>query len=566
MTPAKFQNKLDELRALPGETEWVEFKRDNIKPQEIGEYLSALSNAATLHGQPFGYIVWGIGDETHDISGTKFEPRRSKGVGNEDLEPWLARLLSPRVDFCIHEFVVKTHPVVMFVVQAANTTPVAFSGRRWIRIGSYKKPLEEYPAKEELLWQALSGPAEDWSAQICPDATLADLDPTALAFARQQYRNKHPNFAEDLDGWDNLTFLHMLRVAFNGRIKRAAIILLGREESVHYISPAVAHVTWILKDADGTEIDYAHFHPPFILKVEEVYKKVRNLTLRIMPEGSLFPREVTKYDDWVFREALHNCIAHQDYTRNGRIHLVEQDDSLLFTNLGSFIPGTVEHVIERDAPEEAYRNSCLATAMVSLKMIDTMGSGIKRMFRKQRERFLPMPDYDLSDLQRVKVRIIGKILNERFTGMLMSRTGLRLIDVILLDKVQKRLPISEDAYRSLKQQGLIEGRKATPFISAAVAVATEQEAEYIRNKGIEKDDCKRKVIEYLKLFAIAPLRKFLQLVTPHLSTTLNDRQKRDFVRNLLQEMRRDGVIQRIEGRPTKGAAWELAKPTTEDVA
>ena len=197
-------------------------------------------------------------------------------------------------------------------------------------------------------------------------------------------------------------------------------------------------------------------------------------------------------------------------------------------------------------------------------MIDTVGSGIKRMFRKQQERFLPMPDYDLTDPKRVKVRIIGKILDERFTRMLMGRTELDLSDVILLDKVQKRIAISVDAYRSLKQQGLIEGRKNAPFISAAIAAVAEQEAEYILNKGIDKEDCKRKVIDYLEQFGSAPLRKFMRLVASHLSATLNETQKRDFVRNLLQDMKRDGVIQRVEGSPTKGAAWELAKPTTED--
>jgi ATP-dependent DNA helicase RecG len=218
----------------------------------------------------------------------------------------------------------------------------------------------------------------------------------------------------------------------------------------------------------------------------------------------------------------------------------------------------VENVIERDAPEETYRNVCLASAMVALNMIDTVGSGIKRMFRKQKERFLPMPDYDLSDSKRVKVRIIGKILDERFTRMLMSRTGLNLVDVIWLDKVQKRRPIPDDAYRTLRQQRLIEGRKTAPFISAAVAVMTGQEAEYIRNRGIEKEDCKRKVVDYLKQFDSAALQKFIELLGPHLSTTLNEQQKRDFVRNLLQEMRREEVIRRVQGS-TRKAAWELAK-------
>ena len=84
---------------------------------------------------------------------------------------------------------------------------------------------------------------------------------------------------------------------------------------------------------------------------------------------------------------LHNCIAHQDYRLRGRINVVEEQDSILVTNLGHFIPESVEAVILRDAPPEKYRNPFLAQAMVNLNMIDTIGSGIKRMFLKQRQRF-----------------------------------------------------------------------------------------------------------------------------------------------------------------------------------
>ena len=518
-----------------------------------------MSNEANLKGQPFGWLVFGIEDNTHAIVGTQYRIDRPK---LDALKSEVACQTTARITFEeIHEFVTPQGRVVLFQIPAAiRGVPTAWKGHFYGRDSESTGPLSVYEIEQIRSQSGLC----DWSAEICPDATLADLDPSALAFARLRYREKHPNLADDLDGWDNLTFLHKLKLAFDGRIKRAAIILLGREESTQHISPAVAQATWILKNAHNTELDYTHFYPPFILKVDEVYSKVRNLTLRTMTGGTLFPKEISKYDDWVFREALHNCIAHPDYTQNGRIVLVEQDDSLLFTNRGNFLPGTVESVIERDSPEETNRNSCLASAMVALNMIDTVGSGIKRMFRKQQERFLPMPDYDLTDPKRVKVRIIGKILDERFTRMLMGRTELDLSDVILLDKVQKRIAISVDAYRSLKQQGLIEGRKNAPFISAAIAAVAEQEAEYILNKGIDKEDCKRKVIDYLEQFGSAPLRKFMRLVASHLSATLNETQKRDFVRNLLQDMKRDGVIQRVEGSPTKGAAWELAKPTTED--
>ena len=85
------------------------------------------------------------------------------------------------------------------------------------------------------------------------------------------------------------------------------------------------------------------------------------------------------------------------------------EDQLVFTNQGTFIPGSVEKVVIEDAPEEFYRNRFLATAMFNLKMVDTAGGGIKKMFHFQRVRFFPLPEYDLSN-EKVKVTILGKIL------------------------------------------------------------------------------------------------------------------------------------------------------------
>ena len=165
-----------------------------------------------------------------------------------------------------------------------------------------------------------------------------------------------------------------------------------------------------------------------ILAVDQVFARIRNLKYRYLPDASLFPTEITQYDPWVIRETPHNCIAHQDYSQGGRINVVEEPESLFFTNLGDFIPGSVEEVIRRDAPPELYRNRFLAEAMVNLNMIDTIGSGIKRMFTKQRQRYFPLPDYDLSEPGRVKVRIIGKLIDEKYTRMLMQRTDLDLMD------------------------------------------------------------------------------------------------------------------------------------------
>jgi ATP-dependent DNA helicase RecG len=170
---------------------------------------------------------------------------------------------------------------------------------------------------------------------------------------------------------------------------------------------------------------------------DKALQKIRNLTIRQLPSGTLFPYEVTQYDPWVMRETLHNCIAHQDNTMEGRINVVESPDMLLVTNPGSFIPGTVEEMIRTDSPPEIYRIHFLAQAMVDLNMIDTIGSGTERMFTRQRERSFPMPDYELDDPKKVAVRLTGQVLYENYTQLLSSQTELDLMDVIALAKVQK---------------------------------------------------------------------------------------------------------------------------------
>jgi ATP-dependent DNA helicase RecG len=556
------QAKLTELLALPQETEWAEFKHNNTDPQMIGEYLSALSNSAALEGQPFGYIVWGVEDGTRNVVGTTFKPRSQKGAGNEDLEPWLNKLLSPKVNFRIFEFEANGLPMVMFEIQPANTAPVAFSGRRWVRVGSHKKPLAEHPEKERQLWLLLSGPVEDWSAQICAGATLNDLDPNAVAFARQEYKKKHSHLAGEVDGWDNTTFLNKAKVCINGQITRTAILLLGKNESEHYLSPGIARITWVLKDEHGVEKDYKHFGPPLILAVDQVFAKVRNLTYRYLPDASLFPTEVTQYDPWVIRETLHNCIAHQDWEQGGRISVVEFPDRLLFTNVGTFLPGSVEEVVVRDAPPEVYPNRFLAEAMVNLNMIDTIGSGIRRMFTKQRQRNFPMPDYDLSDLDRVKVWIIGEVIDDKYTRMLMARTDLDLLDVIALDKVQKGRPISEDEFRSLKGKKLVEGRRPNLNVSAAVAAATETVVDYLKKRGIDKAYGQKMVVELLEQQGQASRQDIDKLLLAKLSDALDDEQKRNFIMNLLQEMRRNGIVE-VHGKGP-GAIWELHNPASND--
>ncbi|MBX3327777.1 MAG: putative DNA binding domain-containing protein [Nitrospira sp.] len=299
---------VDRLRALPKETDWCEFKRNNYEPQQLGEYLSALANAACLAGQPQGYLLFGIDDTTHDVVGTSFDPYASKARGNQDLLPWLAGGLRPNPGF---EPRIVEHPrgrVVLFEIGPARDQPVRFYDEAFVRIGSSKTALSKHPEKARAIWMRGS----DWSSGVCEPATLADLDPVALAKAREQFVIKHSGQAHEVTGWDDVTFLNKAKVLKQGAVTHTALLLLGRPESAVLLSPAVAKISWVLKDTDNRELDYEHFGPPFILAGDHLLKRLRNLMVRALPSGTLFPQEITQYDPWVIREALHNCIAHQD--------------------------------------------------------------------------------------------------------------------------------------------------------------------------------------------------------------------------------------------------------------
>ena len=560
MTAAELQAKLTELLALPAETEFVEFKeaKNNYDFDDLGKYFSALSNEANLKGQTWGWLVFGVKDKPRQIIGSQYRPNR---VHLDSLKEEIANQTSNRLTFEeIHEVVRPEGRVVMFQIPPAlRGMPTAWKGHYYGRDNEAIGPLSLHEI-EQIRKQATQ---EDWSAQICVGATLGDLDPKATVFARQEFKKKHPDLATEADQWDDPTFLNKAKVCINGRITRTAIILLGKNEAEHFLAPGIARISWILKDEQKVETDYQHFGPPLLLAVDQVFAKVRNLTYRYLPDASLYPTEITQYDPWVIRETLHNSIAHEDYAQGGKINVVEEPGSLLFTNVGEFLPGSVEEVVRRDAPPDLYPNRFLAEAMVNLNMIDTIGSGIKRMFTKQRQRNFPMPDYDLSERNRVKVRITGKVIDEKYTRMLRTRTDLDLMDVIALDKVQKGKAISEEEFKSLKARKLIEGRRPNLFVSAEVAAATETMVDYLKKRGIDKNYCQKMVVDLLKKQGQASRQDFHKLLLGKLSDALDDVQKKNVITNLLQEMRREAIIQPVEGKRGKGAKWELYKPRGE---
>ena len=473
---------LDGWRRLPSENEWIEFKeaKNKCDTDDIGKYFSALSNEAKLKDKDFGWLVFGVEDESKDIVGTQYRIGRAS---LDRLKQEISVHTTNGLTFVeIYELQYEKKRVIVFQIPPASKgIPTAWKGHYYGRNGGSIGALN----LNELEVMRSENKDEDWSSGICEEATIDDLDPDAVKIARERYKVKNPKLICDIDDWDDVTFLNKAKITINGQITRTAMILLGRDES-SYKLPAVVQMTWILKDRDGTEIDYEHFSTPFLLTADGVFNKIRNLNYRYMTGETIFPVEITQYDPYVIREALHNCIAHQDYELKGRINIVENPEHLVFSNLGNFIPKTVENAIERDAPFEFYRNKFLTQAMVNLSMIDTIGSGIKKMFLTQRKRNFPMLDYDLNETDKILVRITGKVIDLNYTKILQDRDDLDLYDVILLDKVQKNKSITLEESQVLREKKLIEGRYPNIYVSSGIAALENEKAAYIRNRAFDK--------------------------------------------------------------------------------
>jgi ATP-dependent DNA helicase RecG len=552
MDNRKLTEKLTHLLSLPAETECVEFKeaKRSYPFDKLGRYFSALSNEALLKHQDAGWLVFGVEDKSHKIVGSRFRPNRPD---LDSLKKEIADKTSNAFTFVeIHELELPEGRVIMFEIPPAIPgVPTTWEGHAYGRDGESIGALNFH---EQELIRSMTRP--DWSGEICHQAILDDLNPAAVARARELYKEKHPKIAAEVDGWDVVTFLNKAKILKQGKITNTAILLLGKGEAEYHLSPAIGKISWVLRDRDGLEKDYQHFGPPFLLSSDQLFARIRNLTYRYMRDNTLFPTEISQYDSWVIRELLHNCIAHQDYAMQGRITVVEEEESLLFSNMGSFLPQSVENVISFDAPPEYYRNQFLANAMVNLQMIDTIGSGIKRVFTLQRNRFFPMPDYELSDPQRVRVRLSGKILDENYTRLLIAKTDLGLVDIIALDKVQKKKPLSDAEFVRLKRARLIEGRRPNLFVAAHIAEATQSKADYIKHRGFDKAHYKKMVLSLLKEYGATSRKEIDNLLLGKLPDILGQEQKENKVRNLLQEMRREGIIS-SEGGPGPKTKWIL---------
>ena len=535
------------------ENECVEFKRaeNNFDIDKLGKYFSAMSNEATLRNKQYSWLIFGIDDKTHAFTNTKYHEDNNFN----NVKKQISDNTTDNISFIeIYSIEIDNNRVVMFQIPAAAGIPTSWKGFPYGRIGESLKPLTQ-----NKIEQIKATANYDWSRQVIEEATIDNLDPDAIKKAREQFKikNQGKQIANEIDSISDIDFLNKIKVTLNNKITYAAMLLLGKNDDDYLMNGYTPRLTWKLYDEKNV-IDYEHFGIPFILNVEKVKDKIRNLRYRYMiNNNTLFPIEVDQYDNYILRELINNCVIHQNYYLKGIINVMEFKDKLIISNEGNFIPEKVENVLQDGYSAPYYRNPFLANAMVNLNMIDTVGSGIKRIYNIQKEKYFPLPDYDLTEKNRVKVTLYGKIIDENYSKLLFEKANLNIDQVILLDKVQKKYPITKAQSDYLRKDKLIEGRYPNIYISSDIAKVTGEKESYIYNSGLENDYYKSLIMKYITKYGKASRKELENLLKDKLPATLSDDNKVNRIRYLLKMLRKEKKI--YNDKSENMSCWKIVK-------
>lgn len=396
---------LKELVNLPQETEWVEFKENKADMEDIGQYISALANSAALTGKSHGYVVWGVTDATHEIVGTSFNPFTTK-MGNEELINWLLQRLSPRLYFCFYELALdSTRNIVILEINSAEHTPVKFMGNEYIRIGTYKKALKDFPEIAKILWRTL-------------DKTPFELQPAAENVTEEDV----------LQLLDYPTFFDMIKLP----LPENRVGIINRLSEERLINPSIVKNKWTITNLGAILFakklkSFQHLENKTVRvilyknnsrieTIQEIehfkgyaceFSKIIDSIDSFIPSheviGKALRTTVRMYPELAIRELVVNALIHQDFTISGTSPMIEIfTDRLEITSPGAPIVDIIRFL---DIPPRS-RNEYIASFMRRIGICEIRGTGIDKVVSQTEFYQLPAPEFAVVG-DHTKVTLFG---------------------------------------------------------------------------------------------------------------------------------------------------------------
>ena len=393
---------IENLRKLPNETEYVEFKRDFTEPEKEAKDICALANAAAAHDASAAYKIWGIDDATHEIVGTSFNPK-SRKKGNQELEMWLRQHLSANAHF---EFIEHEHrglDVVVLKIWPAYHQPVQYDNIVYVRTGSCTQKLTHGSTRESELWKKIQ--QEVFEDQIAIE-DVAEKDVPDLLDVDAYFRLTGTTRPEQIE-----TVIHyfleegMLLRQDNGllSITNLGVLLFAK---ILDLFPTVRRkaVRVMLYSGRG-RIDLMKervFNQGYAVSMESLYDYVMELVPAKEDIRGALRTTVTAYPSIAVRELISNALIHQDFTVTGAAPLIEFfDHRVEFTNPGSPLVD-VDRIVN-DPPRS--RNEKLAALMRRLHMCEEAGSGWDKIISACEHFRMPAPKIEIREERSMRVSL-----------------------------------------------------------------------------------------------------------------------------------------------------------------
>lgn len=391
------------------ECEWLEFKHNNGEPEMIGEYISALANSAALADMPHAYVIWGIHDKDLSVVGTSFSSATTK-IGNEELENWLLRLLTPQVHFTFQSFDFKGKPVVLLQINAAHQQPIKFKTEEYIRVGSYKKKLKDCPEKERLLWKAFE--RIRFEEGVAASSLTAEQITQKIDYPAYFELQDLPLPSERSSILEQLAEDDLIRATNSGKwnITNLGAVLFARQLSdfKHLKRKAMRVILYkginrieTLKEIEGNKGYASGF--------EGLIGYITNILPSNEVIGQALRKNVPMFPELAIRELVANALIHQDFSLTGTGPMIEIfEDRMEISNPG--LPLVKPERFLNSPPKS--RNEAMASFLRRVGICEERGSGIDKVVFQTEYYQLPAPLFEVTEQHTVSVLFAPKPFRE----------------------------------------------------------------------------------------------------------------------------------------------------------
>ena len=538
-TAAQFQTYLDAIEGAH-----FEFKeaKSSFEFENLVEYCVALANEGG------GKIILGVTDK---------KPRRVVGTAafHEPLrtEKGLFDRLHHRIE--VEEFI--HHGGRVLIVHVPGRLPGTvwhYKGCRWMRSGDSLVPMSD-----DMLRAIYAETGPDYSAELCPKATIADLDPGAIADFRGRWAKKTKN--PRIESWSDEQTLTDAELLLDGQFTYAALILFGTRQALgRHLAQAEVIFEYRSQEAAGPAQDRHEYREGFFRFHDALWEKINLRNDKQSYQEGFSRFDIPTFDETVVREAVLNAVCHRDYRHGGSVFVRQFARRLEIVSPGGFPPGiTFDNIIDQQNP----RNRRLAEAFARCGMVERSGQGMNLMFEQSIRQSKPVPDFSGSAAHEVRLTLHGTVTNPKFVRFLeqvgqekMAAFGTH--DLLVLDYLQRDAKIPEylrPRLPHLAELDVVEpvgrGRGARYILSRQLYEHLGEKGTYTRKRGLDRETNKALLLKHItdNTEAGTPLGELRQ-VLPSLSA--------DQIQWLLQELREAGKIH-IKGQ-RRWARWHLTRP------